>query len=213
MAVGAFDVLKNSPVYATLSDALKDINVAIGTTCGKQRSLSPEGLAALSAELNAHGNNRIAIVFGEERDGLLQKELELCHHIMRIATSSEFPSLNVAQAVGIVAYEISRQRDAAAAKAEDCAKRAEADLAKVDEYESNAEPEFAKAEQYASGAEADELFSRLEVLLHEVGFTRSFNKNSVIAEFRALYMRAKPSQREMRLLEGALRKIEQKIGP
>src|SRR4051812_44535385 len=75
MSVGAFDVLKASQVFETLEAALKDVNIAVGTTSGQHRAFEPVSLPDLTPVLiEAAKNNKVAIVFGDERNGLLKAE-------------------------------------------------------------------------------------------------------------------------------------------
>lgn len=184
MAVDAFDLLKNAELFPTLAEALKDINVAIGSSTGKQReSRQISLLNQFGAEIAAMSKNKIAIIFGDERNGLYKEELDLCHHVVSIAAAESFPSLNVAQAVAVFAYELARTNM----------------------------PVLESLPQYSSGAEDDILFEELDTLLHKVEFTRTFNRKPVLSEIRSLYLRARPSAREMGILKGAIRKIEKYI--
>ena len=180
MAVGAFDILKNSQVYATLSDALADINIAIGTSCAKQRDMSPQPIEQIIPQLTG---NKIAFVFGEERNGLTREELERCHHIAMVPTSADFPSLNVAQAVGIFAYELSKITIAAPTT----------------------------AAPLTNGAQDDDFFNQIRRLLDNVGFTRDHNREKINIELRSLYQRSHATARELDLLKGAVYKIDEKI--
>jgi TrmH family RNA methyltransferase len=183
MAVGAFDVLKNSQIYTSLNDALSDISVAIGTSCAKQRDVSPMPIEQIIPKVSAAAGNRIALIFGDERDGLKRDELERCHHIAMVPTVPDFPSLNVSQAVGIFAYELAKL--AAGAQQQDVL--------------------------LTTGSEDDELFTQISGLLDEVGFSRTYNRENINTELRSLYQRTHPTLRELDLLKGALRKINQKL--
>src|ERR1700720_4403277 len=108
MAVHADDLLANATVYPNLADALADCSLAAGTTSrrGGYRSRATP-LRAAAAELNALADtNKIAVVFGREDRGLTNRELKLCHRLITIPTAPEYPSLNLAQAVVVVAYEM-----------------------------------------------------------------------------------------------------------
>ena len=113
MAVHADDLLANATVYPDLAAALADCSLAVGTTSrrGGYRSRA-NPLRAAAAELDAlAGTNKIAIVFGREDRGLTNRELKLCHRLMTIPTAPEYPSLNLAQAVMVVAYELMMAAD------------------------------------------------------------------------------------------------------
>jgi len=110
MAIHAFDLYQNHQRWATLPEALQDSVLAVGTSRrrGKNRkyfAITPEQLAERIA---ATGPGTISIVYGREADGLTDAELAACHMSVRIPTSEAFPSLNLAQAVQIVAYVLFR---------------------------------------------------------------------------------------------------------
>ncbi|NTU43557.1 MAG: RNA methyltransferase [Nitrospirales bacterium] len=109
-ARNAHDVLDSAVSFATLGDALRDRSVVVGATRrkGKNRGafLSVEEGAKRIAELAQC--NKVAILFGREDKGLLNEEVEECSLLLTIPTSDEQPSLNLGQAVLIVAYELSR---------------------------------------------------------------------------------------------------------
>ncbi len=195
MAVGAFDILKQAKVFDSLADALKDVSVSVGTTSGKQRKLDPIALADISLSLKESAkNNKIAFVLGDERDGLRQEDLNRCHHIVTIPTSESLPSLNLAQAACIIGYEISR-----------LSKRAD-QAAQPDLSASRAQPEL------SSGEYDDELLQLFGDLSDTVKFSRTFNRQNVLTEFRQLWQRTNPTKREADLLKGILIRLNQHLG-
>ncbi len=205
MALGAFDLLKAAECFDSLAEALKDINIAVGTTCAHQRVCSTQPITELAASLKNKSVNRIAIIFGEERDGLKVEDLERCQLIASIPSNPEFPSLNLAQAAGIFAYELTRPASSKSAG------DSKLELELAGDIEAELEPEFGTelgAEvELANGSDADQFLEQLAVLLHEVGFTKSFNKTSIMSELRVLYNKANPSAREQLLLNALLKKF------
>ena len=107
-ASGADDVLMASCVVPTLADAVADCVAVFGTTARPRYLewpvLAPREAAARITTLAADGE--VALVFGRERTGLTNAELELCSQAVRIPTNPEFSSLNIAQAAQILAYEL-----------------------------------------------------------------------------------------------------------
>ncbi len=108
MACHADDVLANRKEFDRLEDALHDCALAAGTTarqglyrahCKTARDWAPRLWEASHA-------NRIALVFGCEDSGLTNEEIACCTHVIRIPSSSEYPSLNLAHAVLICCYEL-----------------------------------------------------------------------------------------------------------
>ncbi len=101
------NIVNNLSHYSNLKDALADMNYVMGTTArlGRQRPviLSPETAARKIVSLSQ--NNRVAILFGPEDRGLTNADLRLCHLLVNIPTA-DFSSLNLAQAVMVICYEI-----------------------------------------------------------------------------------------------------------
>ncbi|MFQ3548070.1 MAG: RNA methyltransferase, partial [Termitinemataceae bacterium] len=109
-AIHAADVWEQAAFYETLSEALADCALVVGTTHrrGKKRkqiSLTPEELADFMAERPGPG----AIVFGNERTGLESDELELCSLASHIPVDPDFPSLNLSHAVQVYTYILHRR--------------------------------------------------------------------------------------------------------
>ena len=108
MAVGARDLLATAKIVPTLEKAIAPAHVVIGTSrrVGRHRRsmMDPRGCAGLVAGLGK--NKQVAILFGREDRGLTNVELARCHYRVSIPSHLKAPSLNVAQAVMVVAYEI-----------------------------------------------------------------------------------------------------------
>jgi len=107
MAVKSWDVLDAARCTATLEEAVQGIDVTFGTTSrrGVSGVLVPER-AAEKAVLYAQRGAKIAFVFGNEKTGLSADELERCTERLRIPMAAEQPSINLAQAVQLVAYSL-----------------------------------------------------------------------------------------------------------
>ncbi len=108
MAVHADDVLATAKTYPDLAAALADCSITVGTTSrrgGYRSAAQPLRDAALELGALSH-SNRIAVIFGREDRGLTNRELKLCNRLITIPTAPEYPSLNLAQAVVVVAYEL-----------------------------------------------------------------------------------------------------------
>lgn len=210
MAVDAIDVLKNSELFESLEEALVDIAVAIGTTSCQQRQLEPVPIRVIAPELSrlAYGN-KMAIVFGDERDGLTNAELARCHHIVTVPTNPDFAALNLAQAAGICAYEMANclevlNNGGSADVASGSAVVGAGSGSTFVEAGFGFEAEF---EQLSTGSADDILFEHLGKVLHHAGFTRTYNHDRVMMELRQFYQRAHATQRETDLLRGALLKL------
>lgn len=108
MAHGSEEILDNAKSFKSLKAALRGIKVVIGTTHRTRHIHSPTHyLRDVSAEIvKIAANNRVGILFGPEDKGLLNEELALCDMIATIPQVVEYPSLNLAQAVMVVCYEL-----------------------------------------------------------------------------------------------------------
>lgn len=107
MAVKSRDVLEAAPVCDDLAEALDGVDLAYATTSrrGVSGVLSPREVA-VSAIASAERGQELAFVFGNEKTGLSQAELALCHERLRVPMAADQPSVNLAQAVQVVAYEL-----------------------------------------------------------------------------------------------------------
>ena len=183
LAAGAADLLERARVCATLADAVADCRTVIATTA-RQRTvpmpgLSPREGAARAREAQSLGP--VALVFGRERTGLENAELQLCHAAIHIPANPDYSSLNLAAAVQVVAYEW-RVADPAPA----------APVANADE------------EPPATHAEIEGFFTHLFELLDEIDFHKGKDPAVVTQRLRRLYLRARMDSRELRILRGML---------
>jgi tRNA/rRNA methyltransferase len=106
MATNASDVLSGAKVHATLQEAIHDC-VAAFAMSARPREWSPQVLDARSAAMRAtETEGEVAFVFGAESAGLTNEEMFACQYLVHIPASREFSSLNLAQAVQVVAYEL-----------------------------------------------------------------------------------------------------------
>jgi len=114
-AVNAWDIWENARIFDSLADAVADCSIVAGTTrrrgqFRKSVSMTPRDLAGWLAEKPAGADEaasaKAAIVFGNERTGLEDAELELCNFASHIPVSENHPSLNLSHAVQVYAYEL-----------------------------------------------------------------------------------------------------------
>jgi len=113
-AVNSWDIWENARIFDNLSAAVADCSIVVGTTRRrgadrKSVSMTPRDLAAwLADRSNGEGaaEGSVALVFGNERTGLEDAELELCNFASHIPVCDAQPSLNLSHAVQIYAYEL-----------------------------------------------------------------------------------------------------------
>ncbi len=106
----AEDILKKLKRYDTLEDSLKDMHYVIGTSRrrGKRRGTFKNMFKGMDELVELARFQRVAILFGREQKGLKTEETEICSQLYYIPTGGEQPSLNLAQAVMVMAYELAR---------------------------------------------------------------------------------------------------------
>ena len=186
-AAGADDVLAEAAVVATLAEAVSDCRFVLGCTARSRRvaleELGPREAAAKVVELAAA--DEIALVFGRERTGLSNEELQLCHASVHIPANPEYSSLNLAAAVQVLAYELRVAFLASAPAVPEAA----------------AEP---RQEPAASHAQMEGLFAQLGQTLDDIDFHKGRAPDSAMRKLRRLFLRATLTEQEVRLVRGIL---------
>ena len=110
-AVGAAPLLANAEELDTVDAAVRDCGMVVGTTAVGHRELQHDVYSLEVAAKKIRGKlakGPVAILFGSEKTGLSNHDLSYCHFLLRIPTRIEHRSMNLAQAVAIVVYELSR---------------------------------------------------------------------------------------------------------
>lgn len=114
-AVGAASLLADAKEYESLSDAVEDCGLVVGTTAIRHRELQhplhrlDQGAALIRQQL---ASSPVALVFGSEKFGLSNDELAHCHWLTHIPTRDEHVSMNLGQAVAVTLYELVREAKA-----------------------------------------------------------------------------------------------------
>ncbi len=180
LAYGAWDVLDGAQRAASLGDAVAECSFVVATT---GRALSgawePRRLAAEVETRSKSG--RLALVFGPESSGLRQDELDLCHALVHVPTDPAQPSLNLAQAVLLLAYELRLAAGPAG--------------------------EAPVGEAAVPAGEIEQAVQQWRLALVEIGYLDSVNPDRILTELRRLLARARPTARELGLLRGLARQV------
>jgi len=106
MATNAIDVLDQARIHATLAEAISDCIQAFALSARTREWSTPVLDARTAAARAAEAGGNVAFVFGNEQAGLTNEEMLACQTLVHIPASPEFSSLNLAQAVQVVAYEL-----------------------------------------------------------------------------------------------------------
>jgi tRNA/rRNA methyltransferase len=182
VAVHAEELLDRPRVVGTLDDAVADCAWVVGTSSRRvrgKRRLSPQEVAR-EAHARA-GEGRTAIVFGDERSGLTNAEVDRCHDLSAIPTEAGQPSMNLAQAVVIYAWELRRAA-----------------------LEAPAAARPARPPEGATDAELSRVEEALRAALRASGFLAGPERHAV-RDLAAALRRARLTRREARLWLAALR--------
>jgi len=182
LAYGAWDVLDAGRRACSLPEAVAGSTFVAATT-GRDEPMawSPRRLGREAGSRAAGGV--ASLVFGPEASGLTGAELRLCHVCVHVPTDPGHPSLNLAQAVLLVAYEM---RLAALAAGSGPAER---------------------SEPPAEAAQLEAAIGDLREALVAIGYLDPASPDRVLSELRRLAARAAPSQRETALLRGLARQV------
>jgi tRNA (cytidine32/uridine32-2'-O)-methyltransferase len=191
-ASGADDLLERASVHTTLDEALTGCEFVLGASA-RQRTIAWPCLDPRQAAERIASEFRgrpVAVVFGRERTGLDNDELERCHALVTIPADPAYSSLNIAAAVQVIAYEL---------------RVAHAVDHPVVEPQPDAPP--------ATAEEMEQLFVHLEQVMLETGFLDPDNPRHLMRRLRRLFNRARPDQNEMNILRGLLSSVERPTGP
>ncbi len=107
MAVKSLDVLDATEIYDNVDEAIVGLDVVVATSARRGLSgvLTPSQLAPQLVEKGASGA-KIGILFGNEKSGLSNEEMSRADFLMRVPIAADQPSLNLAQAVQVVVYQL-----------------------------------------------------------------------------------------------------------
>lgn len=198
LAAGADDLLDGARVVATMTEAIADCALVLGCTARRRGVALPELAPRAAAErlIEAAHGIECALVFGNERTGLDNDDLQRCQAAVHIPTDATFSSLNLAAAVQVLCYEL---RVAALAKGAQGAVAQDAGAAAL-----ASDPDSAAA----TLAELEGFFDHLERALAAIDFFKGRAPDTIMRRLRRLYHRAGLSRREVLILRGVLSDAE-----
>ena len=186
LAAGADDVLERAEVHSDLGSALSGCRLVFGTTARRRSVPMPEYSPREAARrlLDVAAEHPVALVFGRERTGLENEELQRCHAAVCIPADPAYSSLNLAAAVQVLAYELRVEMLSRAPRREPVVP--------------------ADHEPPASADDMERYFAHLAQTLGEIDFHKGKAPEIVLMRLRRLYLRAAPDSRELRILHGIL---------
>lgn len=190
-SAGAHDILDQALIVDSLSEAVADCGLVIGTSARSRKLSWPmvdprECAEKILSEAPVHP---VALVFGREDRGLTNEELQRCQYHVHIPSDPEFSSLNLGAAVQVLSYEL-RMRH----------------LGQVPDA-------FYAKEPLADSREMDSYFDHLQNVLQKIEFIKGAQSvTSVMARLRRLYSRVRPDKTEVQMLHGILSETERSLG-
>jgi tRNA (cytidine32/uridine32-2'-O)-methyltransferase len=181
-ASGATDILESAVVVSTLAEALADC-VYVVAASARARTINWPGMGPRDCAermMLESKSGKVAAVFGPEKSGLQNDDLDLCHTLLTIPANPEFSSLNLAMAVQVLSYEL----------------RVASTLDGGPGFESESPP--------ATGAEMEHFYAHLEQVLIDIEFLDPDNPRHLMRRLRRMFIRARPDQNEVNILRGFL---------
>ncbi|MEE9325774.1 MAG: TrmJ/YjtD family RNA methyltransferase [Cocleimonas sp.] len=190
MAVSADDVVNNSQQFDSIYDAVKDCTVVIASTARSRGYdlpvLSPEQSAEMLYFAAKKSKQKVALLFGPERMGLSNEDLQFAKYRVTIPTNPDYSSLNLAAAVQTLSYELIKQ------------------------HTLNSEPDELEITRELPNSESLELFyTHMEQTLVDSGFIFKKHPGEVMQKLRTLFTRAQPDKTELNILRGMLASFQQ----
>ncbi|NLC24242.1 RNA methyltransferase [Oxalobacter vibrioformis] len=195
LASNAVDILENAEVVDSVEEALKDCRFACAVT-SRFREFSPPIIRAREAAVHiaAHPDLNPALVFGSEKYGLPNETVEKCHAMISIPANPDYASLNLAQAVQILAYE--------------CRMALPQDVLPDQNVESAGFEDIP-----ASVSQIDGMLNHLEEALTTIGFLNEHSPKKLMPRLRRLFARSALEVDEINILRGIASQIMKKKRP
>ncbi|MFM2588972.1 tRNA (cytosine(32)/uridine(32)-2'-O)-methyltransferase TrmJ [Vibrio sp. TBV020] len=191
LAAGAADIAENATVVGTLTEAVADCALVVGSSARSRTlewpMLEPRECGKKFVEEGQ--DSPVALVFGRERTGLTNDELQTCHYHVCIPANPEYSSLNLAMAVQTLSYEVR--------------------MAFLEREQSQYEPQ--EVVEYPRHKELEMFFSHLEKVAKDTQFISEDQPGKVMNKLRRLFNRARPEAQELNILRGVLTAIEKRI--
>jgi tRNA (cytidine32/uridine32-2'-O)-methyltransferase len=185
-ASGAEDILERAMVVDSLAEALADCVYVAGASARSRTinwpCMGPRDCAERMIQESGHG--KVAAVFGPEKTGLHNDDLDLCHTLLTIPTDPGFSSLNLAMAVQVLTYEL----------------RVASMLDEGPVFDVEAPP--------ATSEETEHFYAHLEKVLTDIEFLDPDNPRHLMRRMRRLFIRARPDKNEVNILRGVLTAVE-----
>ncbi|MDX2369678.1 MAG: TrmJ/YjtD family RNA methyltransferase [Colwellia sp.] len=211
LAAGATDVLSNAKVVSSLSEAIEDCGLVIGTSARSRTlpwpMLEPRGCG--EKMITEAGEYPVALVFGRESSGLTNDELQLCHFHVQIPANPDYSSLNLAMAVQTLSYEV--RTSYLLSLDEDKQEHSTGNGTYIGKNSLGKKTFNAKSEDnelYPVTEETERFYQHFDNALKATGFIGDKHPGLVMTKLRRLFNRARPDVKEIKMMRGILASIE-----
>ncbi|MET1256238.1 RNA methyltransferase [Aliikangiella maris] len=196
-AAGGSEILQNARVVESLARAITDCTQVFATSARQTHtfSLPQKSVEQSVAWIRQHPAERVAIVFGGERDGMSLQELALCQQLLYIPGSQQYQVLNVAAAVQIVCYELFKGLGESM------------QLSHSETMTNQTDKKSKLATQLATQQEMSAFYSHLEMLLIEKNYIRQDIPTDTLKKFKTFVNKAQPTAKEIALLRGMFKAL------
>jgi len=199
MSAGALDLLQEANFYKTLDDAVADCTHVFAFTA-RRRDLSPVCLTPRQMGEEAMrricNGGKISLLFGSERSGLENEDIQRAHFTVEIPTNPSYTSLNLAQAVQLAMYEMRVAALAATAT----------DRTAATEHDADAES-GEKPNDMPTREEFEAMLEHMQQAMRALGLPKDGNNKRLLPRWRQILTRAEPDKSETRLVRGLWRAI------
>ncbi len=188
-ATSASSVLKTAIIVNTLSEAISDCHLVVGTSTRDRGMSLPLLTARKTGEQVAEEamNAQVAIVFGQESCGMQSEDLQQCNFHGYIPANPDYSSLNLAAAVQTFCYEIFQASEAQSTQLHDC---------------------FYK---YPEAKDMEYFYQHLESVLTDIQFIIPKHPGQIMQRLRRLFNRARADEKELNILRGILSAIDKQV--
>jgi len=194
-SVGAVDVLDDAVIVKDLDEAISGCIWVAGTSARFRTIEWPilEPKECIDKALENIEQGEIAIVFGNETNGLTNEQMERCNVLLHIPTNPEFSSLNIAAAVQVVCYEFRQALVKVRTKAPKGSKH--------------------RYDTRADATQLDGMYGHIREALDQLGFFGTKNPDVMMRRLKGLFNRAETTQREVSIIRGICAAVQGKKRP
>lgn len=189
LAAGADDILEGAVITETLAEALVGCHLVIGTSA-RPRGINLQGLTPSDCATlvnTASDTSQVALVFGREHAGLTNEELLHCNYHVMIPSNPDYSSLNLSQAVQIIAYELRMK------------------------WLSLGRESVSQSEELATVDQVERFYTHLKEVLVSIDFLKISNPVKLVQRLRRMFNRIKLEANEVNILRGILSNIQRAL--